>query len=63
MHGPPETWEMVALGAIAIGVLYFAIPSVRIAIEKSRHAKKDWPGFLLPIGCVVAFVVLLIWLT
>lgn len=55
-----ETWEMVALGAIAVGVLFFAFPGIKRISEESRNAEKDWPGVLLPIGAVVLLVVVLI---
>ncbi len=55
-----QTWEMVVLGAIVIALLFFAVPGLRQAARRSRSAEKDWPGFLLPIGAVILFVILLI---
>ena len=57
------TWEMIALGAIAIIALLLFYPGLRRLTEKSREAEKDWPGFLIPVGAVVLFVILLIMIT
>ncbi len=60
MNEALETWELIALGAIAVGVLFFVFPGVKRAVEEAREAEKDWPGFLLPIGAVVLLVIVLI---
>ena len=57
------TWEMIALGAIAIIALLLFYPGLRRLTEQSREAEKDWPGFLIPVGAVVLFVILLIVIT
>ena len=54
------TWEMIALGAIALIVLLLAFPGIKRITQESKEAEKDWPGFLLPIGAVVLLVVVLI---
>jgi hypothetical protein len=54
------TWEMVALGAIALVVILLFFPGLKKLGEESRKAKKDWSGLLLPIGAVVLFVILLV---
>ena len=56
------TWEMIALGAIALIVLLLAFPGLKRISQESKEAEKDWPGFLLPIGAVVLLVVVLIML-
>ena len=56
-----STFEMLMLGAIALGVLFWAGPGVKTMLEQSRQAEnKDWAGALLPIIIVVIFVFLLI---
>ena len=54
------TWELIALGLIALVVILLVFPGLKRISEQSRNAEKDWSGFLLPIGAVVAFVILLI---
>ena len=52
---------MIILGAIALGVLIWAGPGVKVMLERSRQAEsRDWAGFLVPILLVVLFVVFLI---
>jgi hypothetical protein len=56
-----STWEMVALGAIALLVLFWSGPGIKAMLEQSRQAKeRDWAGLLIPLLLVVAFVLLLI---
>jgi len=56
-----NTWEMIALGALAIGVIFWFRPGIRAALQQSReNQNKDWAGVLIPIGLVVLFVILLI---
>jgi hypothetical protein len=56
-----STWQMIILGAIALGVLIWAGPGVKVMLERSRQAEsRDWAGFLVPILLVVLFVVFLI---
>jgi len=56
-----STWEMVLLGAIALGVLIWAGPGVKAMLEQSRRAEsRDWAGLLLPLVLVVLFVLFLI---
>ena len=60
MNESLATWELIALGAMGLVVILFFFPGLRRMIEESKKAEKDWPGFLLPIGAVILFVVLLI---
>ena len=55
-----ETWEKVLVGAFALLLLFWVMPGMKDIMERSKMADKDWGGFLLPIGFVVGFVLLLI---
>lgn len=58
-----EPWEAVLAGVGALLLLLFFVPGVREQIKRSpRGTAEDWKGLILPIGLVVAFVVLLIFL-
>ena len=54
------TWEMIVVGALAVGLLFFTLPGLKRLNEEARKAEKDWPGFLLPIGAVVLLIIVLI---
>ncbi len=54
--GQGSMWEGIAIGAIALLVLFWFKPGVRATLAESRNAEKDWPGFLIPIAFVVLFV-------
>ena len=60
MNESLATWELILLGAIGLIVILLFFPGLRRLSEESKKAEKDWPGFLLPIGAVILFVVLLI---
>ena len=53
-------WEQILVGALAIGLVVFMLPRLKVMLEESEAAPKDWPGFLLPIALVIGFVLLLI---
>ncbi len=55
-----ETWEQILVGAFAVLLVFLFRPGIKVMLEKSRQAEKDWKGALVPIGLVVLFVVLLI---
>ena len=56
-----STFEMIMLGAIVLGVLFWVGPGIKGALQQSREAEhKDWAGVLLPIAVVVIFVFFLI---
>ena len=58
---PPETWEMIAIGAVVVVVLLLFRPGLKQAFQQSKEATgKDWAGLLLPIGLVVLFVIALL---
>lgn len=58
--GPLSTWENLLLGAAAILVIFWMGPGIKGAMEKSKTAKADWPGVLIPLALVVLFVLFLI---
>ena len=53
-------WEQLALGAVALLVIFWFKPGVSAALKQSEEAQKDWPALLLPIVAVILFVVFLI---
>lgn len=53
-------WEQLALGAVALLVIFWFKPGVKAALKQSEEAEKDWAGILLPIGCVVLFVIFMV---
>ena len=55
-----STLELIALGAVALVVIFLFVPGLKRISQESKEAEKDWPGFLIPIAAVVGFVVLLI---
>jgi hypothetical protein len=57
----PDTWELIAIGAVVLLVLFWFRPGLKQAFKQSQEAtNKDWTGVLLPIGLVVLFVIVLI---
>ncbi len=54
--GQGSMWEGIAIGAIALLVLFWFKPGIRATLAESRKAEKDWPGFLISIAFVVLFV-------
>jgi hypothetical protein len=55
-----STWESLLLGAIAVLVIFWMKPGIKVAMAQSRRAPTDWRGVLVPIGLVVLFVIFLI---
>ena len=56
-----DTWEKILLGVGALILVLLFRPGLKAMMQQSREAEnKDWKGFLLPIGIVVLFVVLMI---
>jgi hypothetical protein len=57
-----ELWEQIALGALALLVLFMFGPGIKATIERSKNAEeKHWSTLALLAVVLVAFVVLLIW--
>ncbi|MBV1951286.1 MAG: hypothetical protein KUG64_03705 [Cycloclasticus sp.] len=54
------TWEQLALGAVALLVIFWFRPGIKAALKQSEEADKDWPAILLPIAGVVLFVIFLV---
>ncbi len=63
MGEPLQTWEMILIGVLGIVMLFLFVPGLKRVFAESQKAEKDWPGFLIPIGCVIAVVTLLILIT
>ncbi len=60
---PLGLWEKILIGVVAVLVLLWFRPGVKAALANSRKATADdWRALLLPIGAVVLFVTLLIYL-
>jgi len=56
-----ETWEKVLLGVLVLLVLLWFRPGIKAAFQPGQGgSREDWLGLLLPIGLVIAFVILLI---
>lgn len=53
-------WENLLLGLIVLGVIFWMKPGIKSSIRLSKTAEKDWKGVLIPVACVVMFVVFLI---
>lgn len=53
-------WENLLLGLLVVGMLFWMGPGIKATIEKSRTAKPDWMGLIVPIGFVIMFVIFLI---
>lgn len=57
-----ELWEQIALGALALLVLFMFGPGIKATIERSKNAEeKHWSTVALLAVVLVAFIVLLIW--
>jgi hypothetical protein len=55
-----STWENLLLGAMVLLVIFWMGPGIKASIERSRKAKPDWSGLLMPLGFVVLLVIFLI---
>ncbi|MBV1898459.1 MULTISPECIES: hypothetical protein [Cycloclasticus] len=53
-------WEQLALGALALLVIFWFRPGIKAALKQSEEAEKDWAGILLPIAAVILFVIFLV---
>lgn len=55
------TWQLLLLGVALVLLLLWWGPGIKQALRNpNRGTAADWKGLLLPIGAVVAFVVLLV---
>lgn len=58
---PMGVWESLAVGAIAVAVVFMFAPGIKESFKRSEQStSKDWMGVLLPVGLVVLFVILLV---
>jgi len=58
-----STWEKVLTGILVLMVLLWFRPGIKAIFEQSQQAQeKDWKGVLIPIGLVVLFVILLLYM-
>jgi len=55
-------WEKLLIGVLAVGVIFLFRPGIKETFRRSREAKSDWAGVLIPIGVVVLFIIGLIML-
>lgn len=56
-------WEQLALGAVALLIIFWFRPGVKAALKQSEEAEKDWMGILLPVAAVILFIVFLVMTT
>ena len=57
-----ELWEQIALGALAVLVLFMFRPGIKATMERSKNAEeKHWSTVVLLAVVLIAFVILLIW--
>ncbi len=59
----PSIWQMVLYGVLALLIILWFRPGIKVSLERSKHAPKDWPAVLIPIALVIGFVVFLIMMT
>ena len=58
-----STWMKIAWAIPIIIMIALLWPRAQIMMEESRQAEPgDWKSAIVPIGLVIAFVVLLIWM-
>jgi hypothetical protein len=57
-----ELWEQIALGALALLVIFLFRPGIKATIERSKNAdEKHWGTLALLAVVLIAFVIFLIW--
>ena len=57
-----ELWEQIALGALAVLILFLFRPGIKATIERSKNAEeKHWGTVALLAVVLIAFVIFLIW--
>jgi cytochrome c oxidase assembly factor CtaG len=56
-------WEQVLLGIGAFIILFLFWPGAKAAMQRSKEAENpDWQAALIPLGLVILFVCLLIYI-
>ena len=54
-------WVKIGTALFMLAMVIYLFPRAKHAIENSpKGSMQDWMGFILPIGAVVLFVILLI---
>ncbi|MBT8126009.1 MAG: hypothetical protein HKP12_15700 [Gammaproteobacteria bacterium] len=57
-----ELWEQIALGALAVLVLFLFRPGIKATFERSKNAEeKHWGTLALLAVVLISFVIFLIW--
>ncbi|NNJ95557.1 MAG: hypothetical protein HKP12_00140 [Gammaproteobacteria bacterium] len=57
-----ELWEQIALGALAVLVLFLFRPGIKATLERSKNAEeKHWGTLALLAVVLISFVIFLIW--
>ncbi|CAG7856361.1 hypothetical protein MCAMS1_00813 [biofilm metagenome] len=57
---PLSMWENILLAAFAILLIFWMKPGIKAALERSKTAKSDWPGLVIPLALVILFIGILI---
>jgi len=52
--------ETLVLGGLVLLLLFWTMPGIKAAIERSKQVPADWRSVVLPIALVVLFVLFLI---
>lgn len=56
-------WQQIVWAVFIVGMIVFLLPRASHMLRNSPKAEAgDWQSAILPIGGVVAFVALLLWL-
>jgi membrane protein insertase Oxa1/YidC/SpoIIIJ len=54
-------WLKIGSALLLIAMLFMILPGARKAAENSpKGSMQDWMGYILPLGVVILFVILLI---
>lgn len=53
-------WENILLGIMVLGIILWMKPGIKSSMQQSQNAQSDWMGVLVPVGCVVIFIIFLV---
>ena len=59
---PLPTWEKLLLGVLALLVILWVFPGIKVLMAQAQDAPRDWQSLIFPLLAVIAFVILLIFL-